>query len=460
MLVLLTLSLGTDRDGWEDALRSDFAPSPQTRLTNTQSIALASGIPRETVRRKLEAMRTGGWIVRDEAGNWTPTPRAATDLRESSRETIGFLRAVVAAALSAAKTGACDVQLRSGTAALHPRERLPDRQHGGERLGPRRTPGERALGFRTSGPRRGRLQPDEAAGVLPRSRRASDPRHRYEDRGPEPRGLADPRTDARRNLPDRPGARRRHTSARRAGSGHARGSATRRRALHLHAEAAGRSGPLFRGRVRAADEPELRDGHPRRLGGGGLQLRERDVVADAQLPALVLLRRRSRHGDLRALGSAALGRHGRAMGAGREPVQGRPRYERDRPSDPGPPAGRPEGRARAPALGLLRRQRDERRREPGAELPRRQRVRLRGERHGQMVRTAATSTCTGTSPIRFPATRSRRRSATTRRTGSAPCSSSATHSDQGDDNEQTRSAERDWRRSGGGGRSGGSRRRA
>jgi hypothetical protein len=106
MLVLLTLSLGTDREGWADALRGDFAPSPQTRLTNTQSIALASGIPRETVRRKLEAMQTGGWIVRDGAGNWTPTPRAAIDLRESSRETIGFLRAVISAALSAEKTGA------------------------------------------------------------------------------------------------------------------------------------------------------------------------------------------------------------------------------------------------------------------------------------------------------------------------------------------------------------------
>ncbi len=105
MVVLLTLSLGTDREGWADALRGDFAPSPQTRLTNTQSIALASGIPRETVRRKLEAMQARGWIVREEAGNWTPTSRAATDLRESSRETIGFIRAIVSAALSAETIG-------------------------------------------------------------------------------------------------------------------------------------------------------------------------------------------------------------------------------------------------------------------------------------------------------------------------------------------------------------------
>jgi hypothetical protein len=105
MLVLLTLSLGTDREGWADALRGDFAPSPRTRLTNTQSIALASGIPRETVRRKMEAMQARGWIMRNEAGNWTPTSRAATDLRESSRETIGFIRAIVSAALSAEPAG-------------------------------------------------------------------------------------------------------------------------------------------------------------------------------------------------------------------------------------------------------------------------------------------------------------------------------------------------------------------
>lgn len=31
MLALLTLSLGTDCEGWADARRGDFAPSPQTR---------------------------------------------------------------------------------------------------------------------------------------------------------------------------------------------------------------------------------------------------------------------------------------------------------------------------------------------------------------------------------------------------------------------------------------------
>ena len=101
MLVLLTLSLGTDREGWAQALLENHQVSTQKRLTNTQSIALASGIPRETVRRKLEAMETRGWISRDEKGNWTPTSAASKDLRGSSQETISFIRTLAAAATSA-----------------------------------------------------------------------------------------------------------------------------------------------------------------------------------------------------------------------------------------------------------------------------------------------------------------------------------------------------------------------
>jgi hypothetical protein len=101
MLVLLTLSLGTDRSDWAKALLGDFEPSTQVRLTNTQSIAEASGIPRETVRRKLETMRARGWVTRDEKGNWTPCRQVVTDLRESSQETIGFIRALAVAILSA-----------------------------------------------------------------------------------------------------------------------------------------------------------------------------------------------------------------------------------------------------------------------------------------------------------------------------------------------------------------------
>lgn len=101
MQVLLTLSLGTDHENWAEVLFGEHASSGQVRLTNTQSISQASGIPRETVRRKLESMQARGWIERDEKGNWIPSPRAATDLRASSQETVWFLRTLAAAILSA-----------------------------------------------------------------------------------------------------------------------------------------------------------------------------------------------------------------------------------------------------------------------------------------------------------------------------------------------------------------------
>ena len=101
MLVLLTLSLGTDRRDWAEALLGEFVPSSPARLTNTQSISLASGIPRETVRRKLEAMQARCWIERDAKGNWRPCSGAAKDLRESSQETIYFIRSLAAAIQSA-----------------------------------------------------------------------------------------------------------------------------------------------------------------------------------------------------------------------------------------------------------------------------------------------------------------------------------------------------------------------
>ena len=101
MLVLLTLSLGTDRKDWAEVLLGNLEPSTQVRLTTTQSIALASGIPRETVRRKLETMQARGWIERDERGNWTPSPGAVAGLRASSQETISFIRTLAAAILAA-----------------------------------------------------------------------------------------------------------------------------------------------------------------------------------------------------------------------------------------------------------------------------------------------------------------------------------------------------------------------
>ena len=82
MLVLLTLSLGTERQNWGEALLGQAEQSSAVRVTNTLSISEATGIPRETVRRKLDAMAAKGWIVRDAKRNWAPTKQAAQDLRK------------------------------------------------------------------------------------------------------------------------------------------------------------------------------------------------------------------------------------------------------------------------------------------------------------------------------------------------------------------------------------------
>ena len=101
MLVLLTVSLGTARSNWHDILLGQAVEAAVMRVTNTLSIAQATGIPRETVRRKLDAMEAKGWIARDGARNWVPTRQAAEDLRRGSQETIGFIRTLVAAAQAA-----------------------------------------------------------------------------------------------------------------------------------------------------------------------------------------------------------------------------------------------------------------------------------------------------------------------------------------------------------------------
>lgn len=101
MLVLLTLSLGTERQNWGEALLGQVEQAGVVRVTNTLSISQATGIPRETVRRKLDSMAAKGWIVRDAKRNWVPTRRAAEDLRKGSRETVDFIRALLSAARAA-----------------------------------------------------------------------------------------------------------------------------------------------------------------------------------------------------------------------------------------------------------------------------------------------------------------------------------------------------------------------
>ncbi len=69
-------------------LRKDQVP---TEPINLQSISDFSGIPRETVRRKLRELMARGWIERDERSNFRATNKAAADLEPLTKTSISYL---------------------------------------------------------------------------------------------------------------------------------------------------------------------------------------------------------------------------------------------------------------------------------------------------------------------------------------------------------------------------------
>jgi DNA-binding transcriptional ArsR family regulator len=90
-------------DRFMDSQRAD-EPAP----INLQSIADYSGIPRETVRRKLNDLERAGWITRRDKGYLVATAKAAVDLEPATQATMRYLLAVVGAwgeAMSEQKSG-------------------------------------------------------------------------------------------------------------------------------------------------------------------------------------------------------------------------------------------------------------------------------------------------------------------------------------------------------------------
>jgi CRP-like cAMP-binding protein len=76
-------------------------PSP----INVQSIAETSGIPRETVRRKVQALEAAGWIERRDDGYLAVSAKAREDLAPGTEATFRYLVAVGAACVAAAARG-------------------------------------------------------------------------------------------------------------------------------------------------------------------------------------------------------------------------------------------------------------------------------------------------------------------------------------------------------------------
>jgi len=72
---------------------SDLAPA----AINLQSIADYSGIPRETVRRKVETLIEKGWVMRDQRKFVTATDQAKANLIGLTESAIRYLRDMEAA---------------------------------------------------------------------------------------------------------------------------------------------------------------------------------------------------------------------------------------------------------------------------------------------------------------------------------------------------------------------------
>jgi predicted transcriptional regulator of viral defense system len=61
---------------------------------NIQSVSEYSGIPRETVRRKVGVLQDKGWIIRNADGRLSVTDLAAKGLAGETENTIAYLSAL------------------------------------------------------------------------------------------------------------------------------------------------------------------------------------------------------------------------------------------------------------------------------------------------------------------------------------------------------------------------------
>jgi len=88
---------GMSYDEFMSSARPDNEPAP----INLQSIADYSGIPRETVRRKVRDLEQQGWIIRRDNGYLIATAKAAQDLEPATEATLRYLATVVSACTEA-----------------------------------------------------------------------------------------------------------------------------------------------------------------------------------------------------------------------------------------------------------------------------------------------------------------------------------------------------------------------
>lgn len=62
-----------------------------TTPLNTHSIAQITGIPRETVRRKISRLQAKGWVVRNSKGHWSIGDDARRDLEPMTDHSLEYI---------------------------------------------------------------------------------------------------------------------------------------------------------------------------------------------------------------------------------------------------------------------------------------------------------------------------------------------------------------------------------
>lgn len=106
-LILAVIGSRTQLDHWVPELaelgkltRQRESDDKQLAI-NTQSISEYSGIPRETVRRKVTILQERGWITRGANGHLAVAQDAAPDLENATGDTIAYLAALLKAIATA-----------------------------------------------------------------------------------------------------------------------------------------------------------------------------------------------------------------------------------------------------------------------------------------------------------------------------------------------------------------------
>ncbi|MBN2906303.1 MAG: hypothetical protein JXJ18_06325 [Rhodobacteraceae bacterium] len=101
LLVLAVIGERTRPDEWTPELMTyqqltRSKPERHRQIPiNIQSVSDYSGIPRETVRRKVKALEKLGWVERDASGLIGVTPKAGKDLEAATDDSVAYLAALL-----------------------------------------------------------------------------------------------------------------------------------------------------------------------------------------------------------------------------------------------------------------------------------------------------------------------------------------------------------------------------